>query len=115
MERHDPMDDIARLGELHASDPEAFERLRKRIIDEAIQSFPEEHRARAFGLQFRIDQELSLCKDPISRMNRMVEIFWEGVQQFEAAIRDPETFAEGKKRKTPGEVISLDARKKSLH
>ncbi len=107
--------DIDRLGELHRDDPDAFEDLRRQLIEEAIENFPPEYRARAQGIQFRLDQELNLCKDPISRMNRMVEIFWEGVQQFEAVIRNPEGYMEQKRRAAPGEVIPLRGEKRSLH
>jgi hypothetical protein len=114
MER-DLADNIARLGELHRRDPEAFEALRKQIIVEAIEKFPDSHRARAYGLQFRLDHELSRYKDPISRMNRMVEIFWEGVHQFESVISNPTRYLEEKKSGAPGEVIPLRNRENSRH
>ena len=78
-----------RLEELYRSDPEAFEAMRKLLIEQAIEGFPVEQRARAYGLQFRIDAELRHYKDPIARMNRMVEIFWEGVRRFQETVADP--------------------------
>ena len=78
-----------RLEELYRSDPEAFEAMRKLLIEQTIERFPVEHRARAYGLQFRIDAELRHYRDPIARMNRMVEIFWEGVRRFQETIADP--------------------------
>lgn len=115
--RPDPDEIISRLGELYRDDPEAFEAMRKLLIEQTIEGFPAEHRARAYGMQFRIDAELSLCKDPISRMNRMVEIFWDGVRQFESAVTDPERFAETRKmRRHPGTVIPFPGNKgESVH
>lgn len=106
---------ISRLGELYRQDPEAFEELRRNLIEQTIAGFPEEHRARAYGLQFRIDAELSLCKDPISRMNRMVEIFWDGVRRFESAISNPDAFVEEKCSRPPAPVIPFPGQKDSVH
>lgn len=113
---HPDTDDlISRLGELSRQDPDAFEEMRRVLIEKTIAAFPEEHRARAYGLQFRIDAELSLCKDPVSRMNRMVELFWDGVRKFEAAITDPGGFMDEKCSRPPAPVISLAERKDSVH
>lgn len=115
-QRKNPESDqsISRLGELYREDPEAFEEMRRALIEQTIAGFPEEHRARAYGLQFRIDAELSLCKDPISRMNRMVEIFWDGVRRFESAISDPGSALEEKNARTSAVVLPFPA-KESVH
>jgi hypothetical protein len=86
---HSTEEMIARMGELYKSDPEAFEAMRRLLIEETIEGFPEKHRARAYGLQMRIDAELGRYRDPVARMNRMVELFWEGFGEFQQALNDP--------------------------
>ncbi|ORJ57673.1 hypothetical protein B5V00_12945 [Geothermobacter hydrogeniphilus] len=81
---------IDRLSALTDTDPEQFERESRAIIEQTIASFPEHHRHRARGLQFRIDNALAQCSDPLSRMNKMVEIFWEQFRQFHDILHDPE-------------------------
>ena len=38
-------------------------------------------------LQWRIDADLRKYKDPVARMNRMVELFWEGVNEFNDVLK----------------------------
>jgi hypothetical protein len=77
------------LEQLYRRDPVSFEEQRRRLIQGMIDDLPEENRARAYGLQLKIDAELSRYKDPVARMNRMVELFWEGVGQFQQVLTDP--------------------------
>ena len=37
-------------------------------------------------LQWKIDGELRKYKDPVARMNRMVELFWEGFKEFQEVM-----------------------------
>lgn len=89
-----PADDtkeiIEQLSGLYQLDPQEFERQSRAIITRTIASFPEHHRKRAQGLQFKIDCTLSKYKDPVARMNKMVEIFWKNFQQFHDVLHNPE-------------------------
>lgn len=85
-EKHDSAD---KLTGLYQEDPELFEAERKKLIQETIDSFPPEYRARAQGLQFQIEATLDRYKDPVARMNKMVEIFWGYFQDFQEVINDP--------------------------
>lgn len=106
---------LARLNGLYERDPEEFDRRSQELIRKTIESFPEEHRRRAYGLQFRLDADLSQYKDPVSRMNRMVEIFWEQVVKFQRAVSDPLKVIEEKETcRKEGKVIPLPRRDK-LH
>lgn len=68
--------------------PEEFEREGRRLIEELIESNPnEEQKLKARRLQFRIDRELRHYKDPISRMNKMVELFWRGTLEFNEVLQ----------------------------
>ncbi len=107
---------IARLGELYRTDPVAFEAMRRLLIEETIDGFPEQHRAKAYGLQLRLDAELGHYRDPVARMNRMVELFWEGFKDFQQAVSDPAGFTrerQGKKGEE-GKVIPFPE-KKTVH
>ena len=55
-------------------------------IEDFINSLPEERQMRARQFQWKIDMELQRCKDDISRYNKMVEMFWEGVERFQRAL-----------------------------
>jgi hypothetical protein len=106
---------LARLSGLYEKDPEEFERQSQELIRRTIESFPEKHRRRAYGLQFQIDAALSHYKDPVSRMNKMVEIFWEQFLKFQEAVCDPLKVIEEKERRSEeGKVIPLPQRDK-LH
>ncbi len=100
------------LKDLYQEDPGEFESQRDQIIREAIESFPEESRKRAYGLQFTIDAQLSRYKDPIVRMNKMVEIFWEQFAVFQSAVSDPQQFcAQRQTAREPAEVIPFPDKK----
>jgi hypothetical protein len=82
------MSDFDELVQMHQEDPEAFEREQRRIIDDFIESLPNESsKQKARQFQFRIDRELRPYKDPTARMNKMVELFWEGVKEFQHALQ----------------------------
>jgi len=109
---HPPTDNtqaiIRRLSGLYQSDPAEFERLSRQLIRQTIENFPEHHQKRAQGLQFRIDCMLSRYHDPVARMNRMVEIFWDYFQQFHDAFHNPEKLlSEQRSNKGPGKVIPM--------
>ncbi len=100
---------IARLAELHRSNPELFELERKQLIEQTIAGFPEHWRQRAYGMQFCLDAKLSLEKDPVSRMNLMVELFWDQVMTFGRVLSDPEDYLARKKRNpAPAKLIPLN-------
>jgi len=85
------------LVELCKTDPDAFEEYRITQIDKAITDMCgacEEAQSRCRRYQWRLEQDLNKFKNPIARYNRMVELFWEGVGDFENLTRTlevPET------------------------
>jgi hypothetical protein len=107
------------LERLYKRDPSSFEDERRRLIKGMIDQFPEEHRARAYGLQLKIDAELSRYKDPVARMNRMVELFWQGVGRFQEALTDPakvlEERQEGRAGAEPARVLPFRRPQDGLH
>ncbi|WP_027714789.1 DUF3135 domain-containing protein [Desulfuromonas sp. TF] len=106
---------LARLTGLYQKDPEEFERQSQELIRQTIERFPEESRRRAYGLQFRIDTALSRCRDPVSRMNKMVELFWEQFLKFQETVCDPLKAVEEKERTGEGAKIIPLPRKDKQH
>lgn len=115
-EGHDPIEElVAGLGELYRKDPAEFESVSRELIRLTIESFPPERRSRALGMQFRLDAILSRYRDPVARMNKMIEILWEQVRQFQEALNDPVgVLAEREEGKGPGKVLPFP-RSKKLH
>lgn len=87
-----------RLQGLYQVDPEEFNRLSEALIREELNKVPEEMKAQAYGIQRRIEGQLRKYKDPIMRMNAMVEIFWQQFQEFQAVLNDPREVIESKRR-----------------
>ena len=80
---------LTQLTGLYQKNPDRFEELRKQLITQTIEKFPAEHRKRAHGMQFMIESRLRKYKDPVVRMNKMVEIFWEQFGLFQDVLEDP--------------------------
>lgn len=59
---------------------------KEKLIEDYISSLPPERQQRLRQLQWKIDGELRKYKDPVAKMNRMAELFWEGVHEFKNAI-----------------------------
>lgn len=96
------------------NNPDKFEAIRAELIEALLESFPDEYRQRARGIQFALDCELRKYKNPVSRMNRMVEIFWKQVDEFQAAVNNPLTLSSAKKcQQKPAKVIPLFAASQS--
>ena len=103
---HELKKSLLKLEYLYEKDPDGFEDLRREIINNAINSYPEKFRLRARGIQFILDSELNKYKNPVVRMNRMVELFWEKFSEFQTAVSDPENYTSEKERnKKAGKVI----------
>lgn len=63
----------------------------KADIDAYIASLPKERRTRMEQFQWRLDMELAKYKDPVARMNRMVELMWAGFIKLERVLQDPKS------------------------
>ncbi|VAV86056.1 hypothetical protein MNBD_BACTEROID02-601, partial [hydrothermal vent metagenome] len=61
------------------NDHEEFECIVRSEIERIINDADSKFQARLRGLQFKIDATLVKYKNPIARMNKMVELFWGGV------------------------------------
>jgi hypothetical protein len=82
-----PLDIYERLNKLRQENPDEVESERKKILDEFFDSIEDDdRRLHLQQLQFRLDGELRHYKDPVARMNKMIEIFWKGVNEFQQTI-----------------------------
>jgi len=61
------------------ADPNAFERMRQSLIDEFIESAPEERREHLRCLQWRIDQERARARSPLGACIRITRMMWDRV------------------------------------
>lgn len=86
-----PVELYEELEELR-QDPEAFQYRAKAILEEYFASLPEDQAQRARQFQWRLDNELRHYVDPVARMNKMVELFWAGVKDFQKVLNDPQSF-----------------------
>ncbi|PLX92098.1 MAG: hypothetical protein C0621_10120 [Desulfuromonas sp.] len=104
-----PDNDFTRQIEaLDSRDPEAFERRREALLQQLLETFPEDARQRAQQWQFRLDATLARYHHPLARMNKMVELFWEGVHTFKYTLDHPSPL---KEKRPSAKVIPLFRRK----
>lgn len=82
-------DTFNELKELFETNPPEAEERVKQILEEYISTLPEDRQQRARAYNWRIQQELRNYKDPIARMNKMVEMFWKGFSEFQQALSNP--------------------------
>jgi len=108
---------LARLADLYQEDPAKFEELRQWLIHRTIEEFPEDFRQRAYGLQFQLDAQLRKYKNPVARMNKMVEIFWQNFEEFFEVLNHPSAVLQKRRqRETKDNVLPFrHSRDDSLH
>jgi len=120
-EKHEPMDRkmvgddksneefLDQMTGLYQKDPQEFEKMRTLLIEQTIAAFPTRHRQRAYGLQFVIEMRLKKYKDPVARMNKMVEIFWQQFGLFQDVLHDPvRAIAEREKKKKQAMIVPFE-------
>jgi hypothetical protein len=71
--------DFDYLMNLYQEDPDRFDEAITSMKEDFINSLPEAKREIYRAKQWRIERELEKIKNPLERMNRMVSIFWDGV------------------------------------
>lgn len=74
--------DFEYLKDLYEKDPDEFEIVTTSMINDVIATAREKNREILRAKQWRLHQDLKKIKDPLERMNRMVSIFWSGVNEF---------------------------------
>lgn len=95
------------MAGLYQRDPAAFEACRRELLQTAIAAYPSQWQSRARGLQFVIEAKLNRCHDPVSRLNCMIEMFWEGVEQFQQTLLHPQQALGRRQLRRPAKVLAL--------
>jgi len=85
-----------RLREMALNDPESLERLRKEYVDSAIKAAPVEYRSRLEGLQFQIDGQRRLSKNPMAACINISKMMHESLHQLRGFIDGKEETEETK-------------------
>lgn len=74
------------LSNLFKENPQAFDEYRQEVLEEFFESLPEERQQKARQAQWNLDNDLRHYKDPVARYNRMVELFYNQLDEFRQAL-----------------------------
>ena len=71
-------------------DPDKFEERAAAIWEQFVSELPPEKHRAAQQFNWSIQGQLRQYKDPTARMNKMVELFMNGLQTFQLALQNPD-------------------------
>jgi len=100
--------------DLAANDPEAFERKRRTVLDQAIADAPEQTRKRLTGLQWRIDTERRLAPNPLASCIGIYEQMWARVYHNDGLLDQLNRFCDAfdqpgpEASSRPGPMATID-------
>lgn len=81
------------IREMFENDPEHAEELAQQGINDWIDQYEDEtKKKRLRALHWNINHQVKDIKDPVARMNKMVEIFWDGFMDFHQVMLDHHEF-----------------------
>ena len=98
-------------------DPEAFENMRSKMIQDVIDSTSPEIKRRMQGLQWQIDKIRSTSTNPMASCLKISQMMWDnvlgedGLLENMRALNSPEQFAKLKQPKESATIISLNTTK----
>lgn len=84
--------DFDELVKLYKTDPEAFERLRKDLCDQLIESAPERIRQRLRGIQFKVDMTRRKARTPLSACLSLSKMMQDSLMELQAVLNNPGEF-----------------------
>lgn len=76
------------LSDMARDDPDAYEQLRRDLIERLIDSAPEEFKPRLRGLQFRIDGVRSLSHTALGSTVRVYRLMWDSFVRLNQQMAD---------------------------
>lgn len=76
------------LSQLAQSDPDAYEALRRELIDSFIDSAPPRLTPRLRGLQFRIDGIRRLSRSRLGTTIKIHEMMWQSFLRLNSGLQD---------------------------
>lgn len=84
-----PIQMYEELIKLKEQSPELIEKRIEEMWDEFFNSLKPDERERAKQFKWQIDGQLRGIKNPTARLNKMIDIFWQGVQNFQMSLTNP--------------------------
>ncbi|MGK0444243.1 MAG: hypothetical protein ACJA1U_001174 [Bermanella sp.] len=81
-----PLPSFERMLDMAKNDPEALERLRLDMVRDAINAAPESYRQRLHGLQFQIDGQRLVSKNPMQSCIEISKMMHDSLQQLKTFI-----------------------------
>lgn len=88
-----PLPSFERLREMAEKDPDALERLRQEHVKAAIEAAPEAYRQRLEGLQFQIDGQRRVSKNPMSSCINISKMMHDSLHKLRNYIEGEESDA----------------------
>lgn len=77
------------LSRLARDDPEAYEALRRKVVDEFIERAPERLKSRLCGIQFQVDSVRRLSRSSaLGATVRVYQLMWKSFQQLNEVWQD---------------------------
>lgn len=98
---------------LAKEDPEAYEDMRQKMIQEVIDNTSPEVKRRMEGLQWKIDQIRSTSTNPMASCLKISQMMWEnvtgedGLLDHMRQLNDPEQLQKLNKPKESAEIIDI--------
>lgn len=85
-----PLPSFEQLKEMAKTNPDALERLRQEHVRAAIDAAPEQYRQRLEGLQFQIDGQRRVCKNPLSACITISKMMHDSLHRLKTSIQGDE-------------------------
>ncbi len=93
---------------LAQEDPEAFERRREELIEEAISQADPAYQERLRRLQWRIDMERKRCKTALAACLRLYEMMWDFIYAENGFLEAVDTLQQLANVLEKGKVVRLE-------
>lgn len=91
--------------------PDEFEQRTNQIWEEFFKTLPNEKQKPARQFKWQLDAQLRGYKDPVARLNKMIELFWQGVQTFQLSLTNPNSLIAKSQDGSKAVVLPIDRKK----
>lgn len=108
------LEEFDEWASLADSDPNAFEHMRKTLIESFINEAPVDRRTRLRCLQWRIDQERARAGSPLGACIRLSRMMWDRVFERGGLVENLEQLADsvrgGQMQMRPARILAFRER-----
>lgn len=91
--------DFETWAELAKTDPAAFEEKRKALMQEVIEQSPDKYKQRLEGIQFQVDGQRQIAKNPIDSMQRIYGMMMDKVFKEDGLLHALESLSKPQQTK----------------